>query len=299
MRIMHRPDAPGDWGVMEAPTGGEIGTGRLTKTGSPDIFYRYWRVGAPGTLLLLHGLGAHSGWFIDMGNAIAALGVNVYVMDHRGFGRSGGMRGDVAAWRHFIDDIDHMVDTIHQELPGTQVMPLGHSMGGIFTLYYAARQPTKIGGLILLNPWIEDTSKTPAGALISGLIGGITGSPRVAKLPNPKATAGMTSNPEADRFLQADRYWVSERTQRFYWQVAFLMRGKVLDEARKVTVPALVIQGEQDQAVVPAATKRAFDALGSQEKRYLTLPGYEHDAEFHSDRTELDAAIAEWILQHS
>lgn len=299
MRVLHRPDAPGDWGIMAAPPGGTTGTARLTEAGKPDIFYRYWRVKALGTLFLLHGLGAHSGWFIDMCNSLAAQGVNIYTMDHRGFGRSGGARGDAVDWRHFIEDIDRMVDIIHRDLPGTKIFPLGHSMGGIFATYYAARSPEKLGGVILLNPWIADTSKTPIGALLSGLIGGITHSPQIARLPNPKATTGMTSNPEANAFLLADNYWVYERTKRFYWQVAFQMRGKVLEMARKVTIPALVIQGEADAAVIPAATKKAFDTLSSRDKTYLSLPGYEHDAEFHADRAQLDDAIAAWIKQHS
>ena len=44
----------------------------------------------------MHGLGAHSGWFIDMGNSLNEQGLTVYAIDHRGFGRSGGFRGHMA-----------------------------------------------------------------------------------------------------------------------------------------------------------------------------------------------------------
>ena len=299
MKVLHRTDAPGEWGEMTAPAGGTIGTERLTAANRPDIFYRYWRVGGQATLFLLHGLGAHSGWFNDMGNSLAASGLNVYMMDHRGFGQSGGARGDIATYQHFLEDIDRMVGIIKRDLPESGIFLLGHSMGGIFATFYAAQSPQKLRGVILLNPWIADTFKAPAGALISGLIGGLTNSAQIAKLPNARETRGMTTNPEAAAFLLADHFWVYERTKRFNYQIAFQMRGKVLEQAKKITIPALVIQGESDITVVPRESKHAFDLMASTDKTYLSLPGYEHDAEFHADRSQLDQALAAWITARS
>ncbi len=293
----YRVDAPGDWGIMTAPANGSIGTERLTTQGRPDIFYRFWHVGAPATLLIMHGLGAHSGWFIDMGNSLAASGVNVYVMDHQGFGRSGGVRGHAKNWRDYLTDINAMVDVIQRDLPGTRAFVLGHSMGGVFAIQYAAAHQDRLSGMIILNPWIDDKTKVALPTVLNILAGGVVGSSKVVHLPDSGATQGMTTNPEADRLLRADPYWVRERTKGFYWQIT-RMRNKTLALAGKITCPTLFLQADNDLAVVPTATRKAFDRIPSTDKTYRTYPGYDHDSEFQPDRSAMDADIAGWIKQH-
>jgi len=297
MASLYRTEAPGDWGVMQAPPGGEVGTAQLATEERPTIFYRYWRVGAPQTLLLMHGLGAHSGWFIDMGNALAHLGINVYALDHQGFGRSEGVRGHVVRWQTFITDIDHMVDQIKQDVPNGKVFMLGHSMGGVFATQYAAAHQAKLGGVILLNPWIADTAKVSPLRALSILFGGLFGSAQTVHFPDTRSTASMTSHPAAGEFLLNDTYWVYARTKGFYWQIT-QMRGNTLASAAKVTIPALVLQAGRDQAVVPAATRKAYDKLASRDKTYIDYPDYEHDSEFEPDRSKLDNDLISWVKAH-
>ncbi len=298
MTSLYRTDAPGDWGVMQAPEGGEAGAARLTHAGRPDIFYRYWHANAPATLLILHGLGAHSGWFVDMANEIATRGVNVYAMDHQGFGRSAGARGHVVRWQTYLDDIDHMVDKIAQDQPGGKIVVLGHSMGGVFAVHYTAAHQAKLAGMVLLNPWIGDTAKVPLRQVLSILLGGMRGSQEVVALQDPQTTAAMTSNPEASAFLLNDTYWVFARTKGFYWQIT-QMRGRTLALAGKITIPTLVLQAERDLSVTPKDTRRAYDRIPSPDKTYRTYPEYEHDSEFQPDRKQMDDDIAAWVTQHA
>lgn len=299
MDSLYRTEAPGDWGSMHAPLGGTIGTARLSHANQTDIFYRFWHTDGPATLLWLHGLGAHSGWFNDVGNAIAAQGVNFYAMDHQGFGRSGGTRGHIRRWQTYLDDIDRMVDTIRHDRPDTRLFLLGHSMGGVFATHYAAGiHQDKLRGVILLNPWIDDTTKPTPGFVLQVVTGGVRGSNKVVSLPNPKATRGMTSNPEADRLLTEDPYWVYDRTTGFYWQI-LQMRNRTLSSAAKITLPVLVLQAEGDLTVVPKATRKAFERIASKDKTYTTYPGYGHDSQFEPDRTVMDNDIVTWINKHS
>ena len=298
MASLYRTEAPGDWGEMQAPTGGTIGTSTLMVHQRPEIFYRYWQVGAPATLLWMHGLGAHSGWFIDIGNNLAAEGINFYAMDHHGFGRSGGVRGHVESWQTYLHDIDHMVDRIRQDVPNGKIYLLGHSMGGVFATHYAAAHQAKLGGVILLNPWIGDTAKVKLGQVLSIVAGGMRGSQKVVHFAESKATLGMTSNPDADALLQNDPYWVYARTKGFYWQI-LQMRTKTLACAAKITIPALVLQADKDLSVTIPGTKRVYDRLASQDKTYTILPGYSHDSEFEPDHSHLDSSLVTWIKGHS
>ncbi len=297
MPALYRTEAPSEWGKMQAPAGGEAGTATFSPAGRPEIFYRYWRSGAPATLLFLHGLGAHSGWFIDMGNTLAARGLNFYAMDHHGFGKSGGTRGHALHWQDYVTDIDTMVGTIQADLPGTHLFVLGHSMGGVFAIHYAAAHQAKLRGLLLLNPWIGDTTKVSLGGVLSILAGGMRGSTKVVEFPDSGMTDSMTTNPDATTFLQSDPLWVRNRTKGFYWQIT-QMRGQTLRLAAQITLPTLVLQAGQDKAVTISGTRQAFDRLASADKTYLPLPGYDHDSEFQPDRSLMDTAITNWIAKH-
>lgn len=259
------------------------------------LYCRFWRAEAPATLLIVHGLGAHGGWFIDMGNALASRGVNVWVVDHRGFGRSEGPRGHVTDYRRYLQDIDAVVDAVHAALPGTRLFMLGHSMGAVFATYYAAAHPEKLSGMLLLNPWIKDQLSPPIGTVLAVALRGMMKSPRLYRLAG--GTDAMTVNADAAKLLEADPYWVQEESASFFWQVT-LMRNGVLKQAQQVRPPALVLQAGQDKSVVASASQEAFGRLGSADKTWKDYPTYAHDSEFEPDRSAMDDDIATWMKAH-
>lgn len=291
----------GDWGVPASPHAQGYTTDTLRMPDGVSLFYRAWRGAetAP-TLVLLHGLGAHSGWFIDMGNELHTRGLTVYAVDHRGFGRSEGPRGHVRRGDIYPRDITAFLQETHQRHPASPLFILGHSMGGIFALHVAAQdsalpKPT-LSGVILMNPWIADTSKVSAGAMAGLVLSGMLGSSR--PFQGAGGPEGMTTNPEAHTMLNADSYWVRAESASFLYQIT-RMRLAALARARAVKIPALVIQCEQDLAVVPSATRRMYEALASSDKTWKTYPNFAHDVEFEPERAVLDNDISQWIAAHS
>ncbi len=297
----YSPERLGDWGVPQPAVADGYGEATLTLADGATLFYRSWQgptAQAP-TLVLMHGLGAHSGWFIDMGNELNQRGLAVYAVDHRGFGRSGGPRGHVRQGSVYIADLKAFLGEVKRARPDAPLVILGHSMGGIFALHLAADDARSgantLAGMILMNPWIADSSKVSPLTTIGLIFDGMRGSQR--RFRTGDDTTVMTLNPEATALLNADTYWVREETVTFLYQIT-RMRLAAVGQARQVRVPALVIQAEQDRSVIPAASKRAFDALGSKDKTWKTYPGYAHDSEFEPDRVALDDDIAEWVKTH-
>jgi alpha-beta hydrolase superfamily lysophospholipase len=249
--------------------------------------------------VLVHGLGAHSAWFLDFANELHARGQTVYAPDHRGFGRSGGPRGHIRRGDQFLEDMEAFLDMIGQRHPGIPRVLLGHSMGGLFSVHLGARDATggngRIAGIILVNPWIRDTAKVSPAALLTVLFGGSRGSTAIPAGTDAADTSVMTLNPEAAKMLLEDERWVRRRTASFYYQVALGMRGKALRQARLVCAPALVIQTERDRSVVAKASEQCFKALGSADKQWLSIPEMAHDFEFEPARGPLDDAIVQWM----
>jgi alpha-beta hydrolase superfamily lysophospholipase len=301
--VRYDAERVGEWGTPVAVAGGSYTVETFTLPDGAKQNLRVWRAAnlAAPTLALLHGLGAHSGWFNDMANSLNATGLHVYVPDHRGFGRSDGERGHTRDWRAYPTDVSALLDEIGRREASSKLFALGHSMGGIFVTYAAAedakRATPRLSGIIAMNPWIKNVTNLSLGNTFSVLVGGMRGSARHVIYPYDTST--MTKNPEAQRMLEADTYWVKTQSASFLYQIGLRMRGQVLARAKEVRAPALVVQCESDVVVSQPATKQYFETLGGADKTYKTYPGYSHDCEFEPDRSALDQDLAAWIHAHS
>jgi alpha-beta hydrolase superfamily lysophospholipase len=223
MPVTYRAEPQGDWGLFDSAFGAEPLQEWLAMNDGTRLFCHVWRTNSRAMLLILHGLGAHSGWFLDMGTA--------------------------------LDAADH---------------------------------PKKVTGL-LLPPWDKDQSKVSVGTLLAVLPRGVFKSAR--SLAVAGVSKVMTTNPEAVKVLNADPYWVRAPGASFLWQIT-LMRGKVLRQARRVTLPALVLQAGLDRWVVAAASEATFRHLGSADKTWKWDATYARDSEFEADRS----AAARWMM---
>jgi alpha-beta hydrolase superfamily lysophospholipase len=294
--MLYQPEAQGDWGQMLESDTIKTVTEMLMTSDKCNLFLRSWVTGSNDVLLILHGLGAHSGWFIDMGNKLASRGINVYAMDHRGFGRSGGLPGHIDDYRTYVEDIDFIVAEIRGRHPEAAIHVLGHSMGGIFASHYAATYGKMFAGVLFLNPWVQDASHISLLTRIAVLLGGIFKSHRYWQLAG--GTEVMTTNVEAIQMLQADPYWRRKQTASFWFQISLMLLA-LLKQTKHITNPALVMQADADKALVPEASRNLYDALVSNDKTWKTYPGYSHDSEFEADRSLMDNAVVTWIREYA
>lgn len=67
--------------------------------------------------------------------------------------------------------------------------------------------------------------------------------------------------------------------------------------AEKITVPTLIVQGEQDECVPLHQSHRLYAALGGQ-KRLDLLPDADHQFTRGEDFSRMTRAISEWLVSH-
>jgi len=107
-----------------------------------------WYIPAPaarGTLLYLHGNGGNIGHRLDQIAVFHRLGLNILIVDYRGYGASSGKPGEegtyqdaLAAWAYLIQEKRH---------PADRIVLFGESLGGSIAAWLAARQTP--AGLVL------------------------------------------------------------------------------------------------------------------------------------------------------
>lgn len=105
------------------------------RDGTPLLARRWPTAGDPwASILVVHGLGEHSGRHDATGGRFAAAGMAATSFDHRGFGASAGRRAYVERWEHYLDDVeDRLAACRHAGLP-TAIY--GHSLGGLVVADY-------------------------------------------------------------------------------------------------------------------------------------------------------------------
>lgn len=63
-----------------------------------------------GSVVIMHGLGEHSGRYRHLAGFLNACGLSVRCYDHRGHGRSQGKRGDVINGDPLLQDAEIVID---------------------------------------------------------------------------------------------------------------------------------------------------------------------------------------------
>ena len=110
--------------------------GSFNGSGNLKIFYQNWspESDSRAVIALVHGVGEHSGRYMNVVNYFVPLGYTVYGFDHRGHGKSEGKRGHVMNWSEFSDDVGTYIQTIQTECVIQPIFLMGHSLGGLVVL---------------------------------------------------------------------------------------------------------------------------------------------------------------------
>jgi exosortase A-associated hydrolase 1 len=103
--------------------------------------------------------------FVQLGRELAQAGWPVFRFDVRGMGDS---TGTFQGFERLAPDIGAAVDAFYATVPGLKRVVLwGLCDGASAALLYLERADPRVGGLVLLNPWVR-SAHTLAQAQVSG-----------------------------------------------------------------------------------------------------------------------------------
>lgn len=127
-------------------------TGHLWSKDRTKLFYRLLRSPSEkATVVLIHGFGEHSGRYFHVIEKLIKHGFSVFCIDLRGHGHSEGVRGDVASFAQYEDDVLTAIE--HLRPKNNKLFILAHSMGALITLRLLNRKTDlTIEGMVLSCP---------------------------------------------------------------------------------------------------------------------------------------------------
>ncbi len=126
------------------------------------LAYRHYPAESNKVLILLHGSGWHSQYFLPLAGFIASQGIaQVYTPDLRGHGHSPQKRGDVHYIGQLEDDLTDLIAVIKKDNPNSMLIVGGHASGGGLAIRFAgSRYGQQADAYLLLAPWLQYNAPT-------------------------------------------------------------------------------------------------------------------------------------------
>lgn len=257
-----------------------------SRDGTP-LLTRTWPVqGEPwGSILVVHGLGEHSGRHDATGGRFAAAGLVATSYDHRGFGASGGRRAYADDWDEYLDDLEDRFDA--GLVDGLPTAIYGHSLGGLVVADYLLSDRPLPDVAVLSAPALDG-----GNAFLRGLAALLDRVRPTFEVGNPWNVEKTARPPQPPVVGDPDPLSVGYTTGRLGHALFTTMdRVNVQLAARDgFPVPTLVVHGGDD-TLVPTAGTAFLERFPSVERR--VYPGVRHEP--HHDPLDGERIVDETI----
>ncbi len=260
-----------------------------------ELFTRRWLpdTEAKAGIVLVHGLGEHSGRYQHVAAHFTRAGYMIQSMDLRGHGKTPGQRGHADSIDLILQDIDLLLEKLVQVNPGRPRFLYGHSLGGLLVLYYALRYKTALGGIIASGPGLASALHEQTGKLILVRILG-TLAPRLT-IPTGLNPNDLSRDPRVVEAYVADPL-VHGRSSLGFGKGMLDMANWVKTHPQEFRVPLLIIQGSADQLVYPRGSQE-FARLVPENVTYKLWNGLYHELHNEPEKEQVLQYLLGWMDQ--
>ncbi len=260
------------------------------------IYYQSWQPEEPShaIVVLVHGLGAHSGVFQNVVEYLVPQGYEVYALDLRGHGHSEGQRGYINSWKEFREDIRSLLQQIRLQRSCCPYILWGHSLGGTIVLDYALHFPEDIQGVIVTAPALGKVSISPFKLLIGRLLSQVLphfslklGIPHDASSHIPEALLAYEQDP------LRHEYGSARLATEFFGAVDW-----IYSHAAELNIPLLVMHGSADRVILPEGSRAFFQRVVFPDKEHREYPNGYHDLYVDTDYRKVFTDLEIWLDRH-
>jgi alpha-beta hydrolase superfamily lysophospholipase len=242
-------------------------------------------------IVLVHGLGAHSGWFEAIARRLKVRGVYVVAYDQLGFGKRRTQK--FTSHQQWLDDVHTVYAYVKEQIGNKPVYLGGNSMGAVVALAgVPGINPT---GLVLFSPGFEGHKNAfTLGFRIKAI---------VQALMKPDVEICVPYSVDTVSRDEGVRQWISADPEK-----RFNVPGRMLLELLKLTrglpkgykqihVPVLMMTSGHDEVVDTAVAYLAFEAFGPSKKMLLTYDEAWHDIMFDPVLDQAVDELTRWMSE--
>ncbi len=272
-------------------------TGSLTASDGVNIHTESWlpEGDVRAIVLISHGVGEHIGRYAHVADRLGRDGYAAYGLDHRGHGKSEGVRAYFDDLNDAVSDLKLYLDQIKAVQPGKKIFLYGHSLGSLIALLLTLRFQNEIVGLICSGVPLEVESSQPkfliaAGGVLNNII------PKAAITPLP--TVYLSTDPAEVKAYETDPliYHGNVRVRVGYQIVenSRMIKARLLE----IKLPLLAFHGGADKICPPAGSEVLYRGAGSTDKTLKIYPGMYHETHNEVDKSTVLNDLTAWLLAH-
>lgn len=257
---------------------------------------RVWCAERPRALVaIVHGLGEHCGRYAALAETLVEHRFTVAALDLPGHGGAPGPRGHAKSWELLRDQVVPATFTASRGMPGQppdlQSVLLGHSLGGLLALDYALAHPRSILAVVASAPPLRTPAPpiwklglAEAAKVLAPAQGFASGLDESAMSRDPEVVQGRANDPLVHDRITPQLFFGMESA-----------RKRVMEGARRLAIPALLLQGMKDRIIDPKGALEFNVAAPHGMARILTYPEAYHEIFNDLDRDQVIRDLTGWL----
>lgn len=247
-------------------------------------------------LVIVHGIGDHSGRYMNIVNHLVSSQIAVYGYDLRGHGNSPGQRGHIDSWVEYRTDLMNYINVIGAHQSGHQIFLLGHSMGALIALDYVQREKEQVAGAIISGAPIEPVGvakplKVALARILSRIYPGFP-------IDLGLEIDAISRIPSVVNAYQLDPLVHGKISARWGTEVLSALES-VKMQGESITTPLLMIHGEADRLNSAEGAKKFFDRIQARDKEFISYPGGYHELHNDLDSETMLNDLLNWVNRHN
>lgn len=258
-----------------------------------NIFAQDWRPeDAPrAAVVLVHGLGEHSGRYQHVAQYFTRAGYTLSAMDLRGHGRSGGVRGHFPSFDAVMGDINQLLDETQKMFPNVPLFLYGHSLGGALVLYFGYTQKRDLHGIIATSPALAAGSPVPAAKIFADKL--LNSVAPTFTMNNGLDFDSLSHDPEVKKVYLNDPLVHPLISARLGIQL--LNAGTwIRSHSGNFPYPLLLMQGADDR-IVNAAENQKFAQGLTGDVTFKWWPGLCHELHNEYEKERVLQVMVDWL----
>ncbi|MEW4466656.1 lysophospholipase [Parasphingorhabdus sp. JC815] len=243
-------------------------------------------------IILAHGYDEHSGRYSYFAEHCVKNGFVVYALDHWGHGKSDGQSGFIPDFSVYLDGLDALIEQVPANQKRLPMILVGHSLGGLIAATYLLNNQSRFAAAVLSGPAIKATQE-PSIIMrwLSKFLSRVAPTLGVLALD----ANGISRDTEVVADYLADPLVSGSKISARLAAEMMVQMEKIQSEAAKITIPLMLLHGENDSLTAPEGSVFLHERISSDEKKLKIYPELFHEVFNEPEKDLVLSDMTDWI----